>query len=125
MTHKAVFYVAAASTVIAGILHLLIIPMFYAKMTMDVIIFFMISGIAQIFWAVPLIRAWSNLWYYIGIGGTAILIVLWIIYVPGAGYPVDLNQGLIEALQIIFIILSVIIVMDRQKMKAQMKGSIR
>lgn len=42
-------------------------------------IFFIVSGIAQLFWVVPIIRRWGMPWYYVGIGGTIILIILFVI----------------------------------------------
>ena len=39
---------------------------------------FAIGGIAQIFYALPLLRGRGRPWYYAGIIGTAILIILWI-----------------------------------------------
>jgi len=77
-----ILYAAAASTFIAGALHLAIAPMFFAQMPINVTIFFIISGLAQLFWVIPVIKRWSKLWYYIGIGGTFILIILWIALVP-------------------------------------------
>ena len=44
--------------------------MFFNEMPVNVIIFFIISGLTQIFWFIPVIKRWSNIWYYIGIGGT-------------------------------------------------------
>ena len=40
-------------------------------------IFFTVAGIAQIFWGLPMARRWGMPWYYIGIGGTAVLIAIW------------------------------------------------
>jgi hypothetical protein len=105
-------YVAAASTFIAGTLHLAIVPMFFNKMPANVTIFFIISGLAQLFWVIPVIKGWSNIWYYIGIGGTVILIILWIIAVPARGLAVSELEVAIEFFQIVFIILSIIIVKD-------------
>src|SRR3712207_7270138 len=42
-------------------------------------IFFIVAGIAQLFWVVPMIKKWGRLWYFAGIGGTIILIVLFAI----------------------------------------------
>ena len=114
MTAKALFYAAAASTLIAGVLHLAIVPMFFTQMSIDTTIFFIVSGLAQIFWVIPVINRWSKPWYYVGIGGTVILIILYLIAVPGSGYPVSQLDIAIELFQIAFIILcSVIIVKDR------------
>ena len=103
-------YVAAASTLIAGVLHLSIVPMFFNKMPANVTIFFIFSGLAQLFWLIPVVKRWSNIWYYIGIGGTVILIILWIIAVPARGLAVDELEVVIEFFQIVFIILCTIIV---------------
>ena len=108
MKNQTLFYGAAASTFIAGVLHLAIVPMFFNKMPTNVAIFFIISGLAQLFWVIPVIKRWSNIWYYIGIGGTAILIILWIIVVPHNG--ISELEVAIELFQIVFIILCTIII---------------
>ena len=114
MTAKALFYAASASTLIAGVLHLAIVPMFFTQMSTDITIFFIVSGLAQIFWVIPVIKRWSKPWYYVGIGGTVILIIMYLIAVPGSGYPVNQLDIAIELFQIAFIILcSIIIVKDR------------
>ena len=118
MTAKALFYAAAASTLIAGVLHLAIVPMFFTQMSIDTTIFFIVSGLAQIFWVIPVINRWSKPWYYVGIGGTVILIIMYLIAVPGSGYPVSQLDIAIELFQIAFIILcSIIIVKDRTASK--------
>jgi hypothetical protein len=94
------------------VLHIAIVPMFFNKMPANVIIFFIISGLAQLFWVIPVIKRWSNIWYYIGIGGTVILIILWIIAVPARGLAVSELEVAIEFFQIVFIILCIIIVKD-------------
>jgi hypothetical protein len=114
LTAKALFYAASASTLIAGVLHLAIVPMFFTQMSIDITIFFIISGLTQIFWVIPVIKRWSKPWYYVGIGGTVILITMYLIAVPGRGYPVSQLDIAIELSQIAFIILcSIIIVKDR------------
>jgi uncharacterized membrane protein YuzA (DUF378 family) len=114
LTAKALFYAAAASTLIAGVLHLAIVPMFFTQMSIDTTIFFIVSGLAQIFWVIPIIKRWSKPWYYVGIGGTVILIIMYLVAVPGSGYPVNQLDIAIELFQFAFIILcSVIIVKDR------------
>src|SRR4029078_6447767 len=110
-------YVAAASTFIAGILHIALVPMFFKLMTLDVIIFFSVSGLAQIFWIIPTIRRWIMPWYYIGIVGTIFLIILWIYAVPGGGHPIGGTDVAIESFQIVYIILSIIIVVKSNSKK--------
>jgi hypothetical protein len=114
LTAKALFYAASASTLIAGVLHLAIVPMYFTQMSIDITIFFIISGLTQIFWVIPVIKRWIKPWYYVGIGGTVILITMYLIAVPGRGYPVSQLDIAIELFQIAFIILcSIIIVKDR------------
>jgi len=109
-TFKVLVYGAAASTLMAGVLHLALVPMFFNQMTPDVIIFFIGSGLAQLFWIIPTIKRWIFPWYYIGIGGTIILILMWIIAIPGSGYPIGGMDMAIEVSQIAFVILSVIVI---------------
>jgi hypothetical protein len=123
LTNKALFYAAAASTFIAGVLHLAIVPMFYTQMSIDVTIFFIVSGLTQIFWVIPVIKKWIKPWYYIGIGGTVILVIMYLIAVPGSGYPVSQLDIAIELFQIGFIILcSIIIAKNREEMKLDNKN---
>ena len=107
-SNKILFYAAAASTFIAGALHLAIVPMFFTQMPMNVIVFFIISGLAQGFWVIPVVKRWSKPWYYVGIGGTAILIILWVIAVPHN--ELSELEVAIELFQIVFIILCSIII---------------
>src|SRR5919201_1119785 len=110
LTNRVTFYVAGTSTFIAGVLHLAIIPMFFTLMPMNVTIFFLVSGTVQLFWVIPVLKRWSNLWYYVGIGGTVILIALFVIAVPGRGLQVTEFEITIEFVQIVFIISSTMIV---------------
>jgi hypothetical protein len=71
---------------------------------------FIVSGLAQLFWVIPTIKRWIFPWYYIGIGGTIVLILLWIIAIPGSGYPIGETDIAIEFFQIVFIALCVIII---------------
>ena len=113
LNNQILFYgAAAASTFIAGVLHLAIVPMFFNKMPTNVAIFFIISGLAQLLWIIPVIKRWSSIWYYIGIGGTVILIILWIVAVPARGLAVSELEVSIEFFQVVFIILCIIIVKD-------------
>ena len=123
MTAKALFYAAAASTLIAGVLHLAIVPMFFTQMSIDTTIFFIVSGLAQIFWVIPVIKRWGKPWYYVGIGGTVILIIMYLIAVPGSGYPVNQLDIAIELFQIAFIILcSIIIVKDKTALRLRKRN---
>ena len=69
-------YAGAAATALVGILHLTLVP-FFVGFGSSTSVFFVATGIAQLFWAVPLLKQWGRLWYFIGIGGTVILILCW------------------------------------------------
>ena len=113
LINRVLSYVTAASTFIGGVLHLAIIPMFFAFTPVNVMIFFLVSGAGQLFWVIPVLKRWSNVWYYIGMGGTAILIALFVIAVPARGLPVSELEITIELVQIVFIIGSIMIVKER------------
>lgn len=117
MVNKIFFYLAAASTGIAGALHIAIVPMFFTFTPILVSIFFIISGLAQLFWMIPIMKRWSDLWYNIGIMGTVVLIFLFIVAVPAKGLPISALEIVIEFLQVLFIIMCGIILNDRAKSK--------
>ena len=116
------YYVAAATTTIAGILHLIQAPS-VLDFSLNFFIFFSVAGIAQIFWVVPMIRRWGLPWYLIGIGGTIILIVLFVITrmpgnpITGRGGPVSPLGFAIEVFQAAFIGLSIAIIIYESRSK--------
>lgn len=69
-------FVTAATTVAAGILHLQMAP---GSLSHDLGqgILFLVGGMLQIFWAVPVIKRWGRVWQIIGITGTVVFFVLW------------------------------------------------
>ena len=71
------YYAAGISTLLAGILHLILVQYFVGFDSLTSV-FFVVSGLAQIFWLVPLVRKWGRIWYIIGIVGTVVLIVLFV-----------------------------------------------
>jgi hypothetical protein len=116
------YYAAAATTAIAGILHLIQAPS-VLDFSLNFFIFFSVAGIAQIFWVVPMIRRWGLPWYLIGIGGTIILIVLFVITrmpgnpITGRGGPVSPLGFAIEVFQAAFIGLSIAIIIYESRSK--------
>jgi hypothetical protein len=66
---------AAVCTGIAGILHLMLVSGSISS-HLEYATFFLVSGVAQIFWVVPMIKKWGKIWYTIGFGGTIILVGL-------------------------------------------------
>ena len=69
-------FVVAATTVIAGILHLQMTPGSLSHNLGEGILF-LVGGILQVFWAVPVIKRWGRIWQVIGIVGTAVFFILW------------------------------------------------
>ncbi|HJT84973.1 MAG TPA: hypothetical protein VJ697_10860 [Nitrososphaeraceae archaeon] len=109
-------YTTCLCTFLAGVLHIALIPLFFTLLTIDVIVFFIVSGLAQMFWVIPVIKIWSKFWYYAGIGGTIILIIMYVIAVPGSGYPVNELGASIVLFQIAFIILYSIIMIKNSRL---------
>jgi peptidoglycan/LPS O-acetylase OafA/YrhL len=92
------YYSAAGTTAIAGILHLILAPNMLNFNPNSAILFF-VGGAAQLFWAVPMIRGWGILWYGIGIGGTLVFIAIWII-TRIDGNPITGRGGMINEMGI-------------------------
>ncbi len=68
--------IAAATSVIAGIMHLQMAPRMLSGNPDDGV-FFIVAGALQIFWAVPVIKRGGRIWQVIGIVGTIVLMALW------------------------------------------------
>jgi uncharacterized BrkB/YihY/UPF0761 family membrane protein len=75
MKTKVPYYAAAATTAIAGILHLILAPNTLG-FNLNTGVFFTVAGIAQLFWVLPIIRRWGLPWYCLGIAGTIVLMIL-------------------------------------------------
>jgi hypothetical protein len=120
------YYASAATTAIAGILYLIQAPNVLG-FSLNFFIFFIIAGIAQLFWVVPMIKRWGMLWYYVGIGGTIVLIILFAITrmpgnpITGRGGPISPMALAIEVLQAAFIGLTAAIIIYESKRK-QLSG---
>ena len=114
------YYAAAATTAIAGILHLALVPNIMGR-NPNSGIFFIISGIAQIFWVIPMLKKWGKTWYIIGIAGTIILIIMWVITrmpgnpITGRGGPIGEMAIVIEIFQIAYIIITAIIIVKERR----------
>ncbi|HVX03158.1 MAG TPA: hypothetical protein VHA09_08395 [Nitrososphaera sp.] len=105
---KWLYCAAAATTAIAGILHLYMGPGSF-RFSANTGTFFIVSGIAQLFWVVPMIRRWGKPWYAVGIAGTAVLIAIYFITrmpgnpITGRGGPVNTVGAVTEIMQFAFI----------------------
>jgi len=119
---KILIYAAGACTLIAGILHLSLASNFIG-MNLPVGVFFLVAGIAQVFWTLPTVRTWGRIWNYVGIGGTIILIIIWTITrypdnpITGRGLPVNSIGVAVEVFQIAFIILCALIIARGRRTK--------
>jgi hypothetical protein len=124
---SALYIAAAAATAIAGLLHLTMGPN-SLNFNVNQGILFIVGGIAQVFWIIPMIRRWGMPWYAIGIAGTIVFMALWIITrMPGnpitgrggpAGNPIAIT---IEVFQAAFIGLAAAIIIYEHR-KKEKKG---
>lgn len=117
------YYSAAGTTAIAGILHLILAPNMLNFNPSSAILFF-VGGAAQLFWAVPMIRRWGRSWYGIGIGGTLVFIAIWIITridgnpITGRGGMINEMGIAVEIMQWAFVgLTSTILVIELQMKK--------
>jgi hypothetical protein len=115
LDNKVLRYTTALCTFLAGVFHIALVPLYFTLLTIDVIVFFIVSGLAQMFWVIPVIKKWSKLWYYVGISGTIILIIMYVIAVLGSGYPPNELGASIVLFQIAFIILYSIIMIKNNR----------
>jgi len=114
MNTKWLYYSAAGTTAIAGILHLILAPNMLNFNANSAILFF-VGGAAQLFWAVPMVRRWGRVWYSIGTIGTLILIAIWIITridgnpITGRGGMINEMGIAVEIMQWAFVVLASVI----------------
>jgi uncharacterized membrane protein YuzA (DUF378 family) len=114
------YFAAAATTAIAGILHLTLVPNIIGR-NPNSGIFFIVSGIAQIFWVIPMLKKWGKTWYFIGIAGTIILIIMWVITrmpgnpITGRGGPIGEMAIVLEIFQIAYVIMTTIIIVKERR----------
>ena len=126
------YYAAAITTGIAGILHLRLFFNGLDRGINDIGMFFLLSGILQLFWVIPMIRRWGRPWYYFGLGGTIVLIILWMLTrVPnpitsGRALPINSMSIITELFEIAFIIITAIIISkERSKRAPEIKQDVR
>jgi uncharacterized membrane protein YuzA (DUF378 family) len=123
--HRSFYYyiVAAATTAIAGILHLIWVSSIIGKAPPAISIFFIVSGLAQAFWALPMIKRWGRKWCYIGLAGTVILVILYAATrVPNpltGGRPAPTNEIGISILifEIAYVAITATILVREKRMK--------
>ncbi|MFL6403982.1 MAG: hypothetical protein ACJ71M_10950 [Nitrososphaeraceae archaeon] len=120
---------AAAATAIAGILHLISFSNLIGR-NPTTGIFFLVAGMAQLFWTIPMVRQWGRIWYYIGIAGTIVLIILYFITrVPNPittrALPINSMGILIEIFQFIYVGITAYIVARQGRIEPKQKEQLR
>jgi hypothetical protein len=118
------YYGAAITTGIAGIMHLRLFFNGLDRGINDIGMFFLVSGVLQLFWVIPMIRRWGRPWYYFGLGGTIVLIIIWLMTrVPnpitnGRALPINSLSIVTELFEIAFIIITAIIISKERSNRA-------
>jgi hypothetical protein len=119
---------AAVCTGMAGILHLMLVPNAISFNFINYAIFFLVSGIAQLFWVLPMIKRWGRIWYAIGIAGTAIMVgltgyvIISILYNPLTGRGGISEMAIaIEVFQISYVVITVIIISKERRSRVMQK----
>jgi peptidoglycan/LPS O-acetylase OafA/YrhL len=120
---------AAAATAIAGILHLISFSNLIGR-NPTTGIFFLVAGMAQLFWTIPMVRKWGRIWYYIGIAGTIVLIILYFITrVPNPittrALPINSMGMVIEIFQFIYVGITTYIVARQGRIEPKQKEQLR
>ncbi len=124
-TLNVIIVIAAISTGIAGFIHLYM-PMVAEPRILHHTanaIFFLGSGVAQLFWIIPMLKRWGKVWYYVGIIGNIAFILLYIITripgnpVTGRGGGIDNIDLVCEFAQLSYIITTIIVIARIDKLK--------
>ena len=121
---SALYYTAAATTALAGILHIILVPDIIGR-NLNSGLFFIVAGIAQIFWVIPMLKRWGRTWYYIGIAGTIVLIIMWAMTrapgnpITGRGGPISEMAIAIEVFQIVYVVITAIIIKKERNREIQ------
>src|SRR5439155_16824339 len=105
---SALYFGAAAATAVAGMFHLML-GAGNLGFNINQGLLFIVGGIAQIFWIIPMSRRWGRIWYGIGTAGTAVFMALFFITrmqgnpITGRGGGMNTMSTLVEILEAIFI----------------------
>ena len=121
ITNQTPLYLGAAvCTGLAGILHLMFVPSSIGA-GIQYTTFFLISGLAQLFWVLPMVKRWGRIWNIIGFAGTAVLVGLTgYVVIESVRNPQSTPPGVlelavaIEIFQISYVIITGIIIFARR-----------
>ena len=131
--HRSYYYfiAAAAAIAIAGILHLILASNVITRGASLFGIFFIVAGLAQLFWVLPMIKRWGRMWYFIGIAGTIILMIIYAITrIPnpitgGRAVPVNEIGGAVMVVEGVYIILPAIILVKERELQVSEREKTR
>jgi hypothetical protein len=127
------FVIAAVATAIAGIVHLYVAfshPVM-PKLSPITVFFIGYTGIAQIFWILPMIKRWGRPWYYIGIAGNVGFIILYVITrfpgnpVVGRGGDVAAIDMVCELAQVAYIVVTAVILTKERTIKVTVREQLK
>jgi FtsH-binding integral membrane protein len=111
---------AAACTGTAGILHLMFVPSSIMAGIQYTLVF-LISGLAQLFWVLPMVKRWGRIWNIVGLAGTTVLVgmtgyvIVESVKNPQLTPPGVLESAIaIEICQVVFVILSATIIFAKR-----------
>ncbi len=121
ITNRTLLYLgAAACTGISGILHLVLVPNSITA-GIQYAMFFLVSGLVQLFWVLPMVKRWGRVWNIIGFAGTAVLVGLTgYVVIESVRNPQSTPPGVlelavaIEIFQISYVIITAIIIVTRK-----------
>jgi hypothetical protein len=130
--YQYLFIASAVATAIAGIVHLYM-PLSHPRMlgNLPIAAFFLGSGIAQIFWILPMIKRWGRRWYYIGIAGNIAFMILYVITrfpdnpVNGRGGGVDATDMICELAQVAYIAITAVILVKERMITVSRREQLR
>ena len=130
--YRYLFIAAAVATAIAGIVHLYM-PLAHPRMlgNAQMAIFFLGSGIAQVFWILPMIKRWGSIWYFVGIAGNLGFIILYAITripgnpVNGRGGDIDVVDMICEVAQLVYIGITAVILAKERSIRELDKEQLR
>jgi hypothetical protein len=117
-------YAAAATTIVTGVLQLILAstlrPLEKGDPTVEV--FFIGIGVLQLLWAVGMIKNWGKQFYSLANGVTIALIFLWVLLrlpkpIIGAALPIDSLSVAVQALQVLFFALCTTILTTKEEQK--------
>jgi uncharacterized BrkB/YihY/UPF0761 family membrane protein len=88
--------------------------------------FFLVAGMAQLFWSIPMTKRWGRKWYYIGICGTITLIVLYAATkgpnpITTGGINIPIYDIPTEIFQIAYVAIATLIIIAKTNQRSEIK----